>query len=304
MLSSAALLAMTTQAEAAGATVGAVMTSVTTALGSFPNLLSAVAYLLGLLYSIQGVFMFKDHVDGGSGMVRAPVPLSAGVKRFIAGGMLLSAPFMSSAAYNSLAGNGLAQIQAGTNHGAPAGPGPDAMIVGFISNISGPASFLLMAFAYISAIILLITGITRLTHTAQEGPRGPTGLGTMMTFLASGGLFAIGGMMGTFCNSFFGKATTSTFAMIGTNILSNPADVAIVAPVIESVMTFIMIVGFIAFIRGWFVLKAFADGNSQTSVAQAITFLIGGTLAINLGQLVNVIEGTLGLSAANSITFQ
>ena len=45
--------------------------------------------------------------------------------------------------------------------------------------------------------------------------------------------------------------------------------------------------------------------RSRPSVAQALTFLIGGALAINLGQLVNVIEGSLGLTAAggNIISF-
>jgi hypothetical protein len=217
--------------------------------------------------------------------------------------MLLAAPYMSRAAVGSLVGAGGANIQAGAIHGAPAGNGADTMIYQFVNNMATPASFLLMAFAYIGAIILLITGITRLTHTAQEGPRGPAGLGTIMTFLASSALFSSGSMMGNFNNSLFGNGTvTSTFATIGGNILT-AADALQVAPVIESVMTFIMIVGFIAFIRGWFVLKAFADGNSQTSVAQAITFLIGGALAINLGQLVNILEGSVGLLPANSITF-
>ncbi len=80
--------------------------------------------------------------------------------------------------------------------------------------------------------------------------------------------------------------------MIGTNILTDPPDVAQVAPVIEALMSFIMIVGFIAFIRGWFVLKSFGDGSQQASLAQAVTFLVGGTLAINLGALVNAIENT------------
>ncbi|HEX2753172.1 MAG TPA: hypothetical protein VHP34_08775, partial [Alphaproteobacteria bacterium] len=63
---------------------------------------------------------------------------------------------------------------------------------------------------------------------------------------------------------------------------------------------FVMLVGYIAFIRGWFVLKAFADGQQGATVAQGLTFLIGGSLAINLGELVNALQETVGIAG---ITF-
>ncbi|MDE2336647.1 MAG: hypothetical protein KGL10_04990, partial [Alphaproteobacteria bacterium] len=150
-----------------------------------------------------------------------------------------------------------------------------------------------------SAIALLVVGIVRLTKTEQEGPRGPAGLGTIMTFLASGALFSFGDMAGIFSNSLFGTSTAATYATISTSVIT-ASDAAQVEPVIESMMIFIMIVGFIAFVRGWFVLKAFADGSSQASLAQALTFLIGGTMAINLGQLINLLEKTVNVSG---ITF-
>ena len=299
------LLAMIPQDAnaAAAATVGAVLGNVTGSLASFPNLLSGAAYILGLLFTIQGVLLFKDHVDGGSGTLhRSPVPISAGVKRFLAGGGLFALPFMSGAVTNSLcsAGGGACPMIGYTSvHGAPGGNGMDQMIFAFISNIAQPATYLILAFSWISAIILLVTAIIRLTHTAQEGPRGPAGLGTLMTFLASGALFSFGGMIGNFSNSLFGSNQMTTYANINVTGITQ-ADVNQIAPVIEALMTFIMIVGFIAFLRGWFVLKAFADGNSQVSIAQALTFLIGGTLAINLGALVNVLEQTVGV---NTITF-
>lgn len=302
--SAATLLAMTTYAEAATSTVGDILTNLTTSSSSFPAVASCAAYLLGILFGAQGIFLFKDHVDGGSGSLhRSPVPISAGIKRFLAGGMLLSLPYMAKSAMGSLIGDGGTTLGNTGVHSAGGLTGTDAMIVAFISNISQPISYLLMAFGYVSAMILLITGIIRLTHGADQGPKGPTGLGTILTFIASGALFSLGDLMGTFVNTLFGNASSSTYAEIGSNIL-DAADEPLVAPVIESLMTFIMIVGFIAFIRGWFVLKSFGDGNTQTSLAQALTFLIGGTMAINLGALVNAIENTVGLSPANAITFQ
>ncbi len=125
-----------------------------------------------------------------------------------------------------------------------------------------------------------------------------------MTFLASGALFSFGDMMGAFSSSLFGNAEVSTMASIGTNVISNVDEAKKINAVIESVLLFIAIVGYIAFIRGWFVLKAFADGgNSSASVAQALTLLFGGALAINMGELVNVMQETVGIDAGWRLTF-
>jgi hypothetical protein len=293
----AASLVMTTQAEAQVTTVGGVLNQLTTSWSAFPSLLSAAAYVLGLIFSARGVFMFKDHVDGDK---NNHVPLSTAVKHFLSGGMLFSLPFMSSAVMANLLGTGAPVVGFTSTHQDPGIGGLDEMVIQFIGNIAGPATYMLIGFAYISAILLLITAITRMTKTAQEGPRGPAGIGTLMTFIASGALFSVGQMIGVFSSSLFGTNVVSTYATISQNVLP-AADEAIVAPVIESLMIFIMIVGYIAFIRGWFVLKSFADGNSQATLAQGLTFLIGGALAINLGDLVNVLQKTVNVAG---ITFQ
>ena len=301
-LSFVALVGMTTQAQAGASTVGDMLGQITASWAGFPALLSGAAYILGIMYAGQGVFLFKNHVDGSSNALHGggPVPLSAGVKRFLAGGALFSLPYMSQAVTSNLIGAGVPMVGFTNTHADSGIGGLDEMVVRFISNVSTPATYMLIGFAYISGIFLLITGITRLTKTAQEGPRGPTGLGTIMTFFASGALFSMGQMIGVISSSLFGTNVVNTYASISTDVL--PADdAAIIAPIIESLMIFIMIVGYIAFIRGWFVLKAFADGSQQATLAQALTFLVGGTLAINLGDFVNVLQKTVG---QNGITFQ
>jgi hypothetical protein len=305
----AAVLVTATQAEAAS--TGEVFRNFGDALGgNFPRrLLTWVSYLLGLLFSIQGIFKFKDHVDessGGRGTNQAP--LSGAVKKFLAGGALLSGPYIGGALQGTLFGNSNNQmIQTSGTHAAPGGDGMDSMIVKFIQDVADYSVYALLAFAYVSAVILLITGIVRMTKSSQEGPRGPSGLGTMMTFIAAAGLFSFGDMIVAFSNSFFGgNAGTggiTVYANIGSNIVSDADDREKVAAIVEALMIFVLIVGLIAFMRGLFVLKAFADGSQQATISQALTFLIGGTLAINLGQVVNAVERSVGLTAANSITF-
>jgi len=268
--------------------------------GNVNNLLSMFAWLAGSFLGVAGIFKFKDHVDNPS-----QTPLSAGVKRMLAGGMFFSLPFMIRAARGSLygeldVGDNAHERTGYTDHGALSSGGLDKMVVDFVGDIAGPAEAMLVAFSYLSGILLLIVGISRLTKRMEEGPRGPAGMGTIMTFVAAGALFSFGDSIGTFSASLFGDNEVMTKSAISAEVISDSEDRERIQAVIEGVMAFVMLVGYIAFIRGWFVLKAFADGQQGATVAQGLTFLIGGSLAINLGELVNALQETVGIEG---ITF-
>lgn len=283
-------------------TLGGVISNTYMSLTNVPTLLTLFAYIFALMLAVRSLIEFKDHVDSPNN-----TPLSQPIKKFIAAGCLFALPYLSSAIAGSLFKEGAGALRYGSRHELSAsgtGAGLDHMVYNFVNNIYGPMTSLLAVFSYLAAVILLIVGISRLIKTAQDGPQGPTGLGTIATFLVVGVLFSLGGMMGSFNSSLFAKEGVSTFATIGSNIISDNSDRERIAMVIEAVMMFVMLVGYIAFIRGWFVLRSFADGNGQASIAQALTFLIGGTLAINLGELVNVLQRTLGINPGNAISFQ
>lgn len=302
-LSLAFVLTLPLQAHAQVADVGGMMNQIIGSLSSIPTVFAGVSYIMGVYFSAEGIFKFKDHVDEVSSNGRPSTPLSAGVKRFLAGGMFLGLPYMTKAVKGTLVGTGGTSLGYSSVHGCGPCTGADKMVYDFISNISGPSTFLISAFGYIAAIIFLISGIQRLTRTSQEGPRGPTGLGTIMTFIVAGALFSFGELAGAFSSSLFGSSQTSLYSNIGSNVITDASSKAQVEPIIDSVMIFVALVGFIAFMRGWFVLKAYADGQQQASVAQGMTFLLGGTMAINLGHLINFVQNTVGLDAANGITF-
>lgn len=289
------LLATTSQASAQ--TIGAVIANLTVSFGTLPNLLASFAYIMGVFYAVYGVYKFKDHVDNPS-----QTPLSAGVKRFLAGGMFLSLPFMMEAFKASLFGAPAIVSTTGTTRNvAPVGPGMDKMIFDLITDIANPMVVLLTSFVYISGVLLLIVGISRMIRTAQDGPRGPAGLGTIATLFVAGALLSSGGLITAFTSTLFGDATINTFASINPAIIANAADRASIGSVIESVMIFIMIVGMIAFIRGLFVLRAFAEGNQNATIMQSLTFLFGGALAVNLGDLINVLQATVGIAGVTFI---
>jgi hypothetical protein len=280
----------------AGPKLGAIMNNVTNSWGKLQGVFSAIAWIVGAALGCIAVFKFKDHVDNPQ-----QTPLSAGVKRMIAGGMFLSLPFSVQAVRGSLFGSaGVGSNKPGITSftSATLSPGGlDKMVVDVMSNIAGPIEGLLTAFSYLAGIALLLVAISRLTKRMEDGPRGPAGFGTIMTFLASGALFSFGDSMGAFTSTVFGDTSLMTNIGINANVIVNATDRARVEKVLEGVEVFVMIVGYIAFIRGWFVLKNFADGQQGATLAQGLTFLFGGTLAINLGELINALQTTVGVGA-------
>lgn len=280
-------------AGASAGGVGAMFKQVINSFGTSSNLLTSIAYISGIFLAVMALFRFRDHVDRPS-----QVPLSDGVKRLIAGGMFLSLPMTVEAVVRTMSAGLVNQSASGRSgwvvNAAPASL--DEVAVRFMSDIAGPISVLLAGFSFIAGLALILVGISRLTKAMSDGPRGPAGMGTIMTFLAGGALMQISNVVGAFSSSLFGDANMSTYA-----VLSSPVSTALgaqagaVISTVEALMLFISIVGYIAFIRGWFVLKAVADGGGQgVSLAQGLTFLFGGSLAINLGDLINVIQKTLG----------
>ncbi len=285
-------------------TLGGVIKNSYKSLDGIPGIISVIAYIFGLLLAFKSMLDFKNHVDNSS-----QVPLSEGVKKFLAAGCLFSLPFISKVVVGSIFGESKAGIKYGMTHDplkdVEGSLGMDRMIYNFVADIYGPMTDLLAVFSYITAIIFLVVGISRMLKADKDGPQGPTGMGTIATFLVAGVLFSLGGMMGTFNSTLFGggNPAVSTYAVISETVISNVDDKQRIESVVESLMAFIMLVGYIAFIRGWLVLRGVANEVNGASVTQALTFLIGGTLAINLGELVNVLQRTVGLNPEMALTF-
>lgn len=279
---------------AAAGGVGAMFANVINSFGTSANLLTSLAYISGLFLAVMAIFRFRDHVDKPG-----QVPLSDGVKRLIAGGLFLSLPMTVEAVTRTMAAGLVTQASVKGRHAWVVAATPaslDEVAVRLIGDIAGPISVLLAGFSFIGGLALILIGISRLTKTMNEGARGPAGIGTIMTFLSGGALMQLSNMVGAFSSSLFGDEKMSNYA-----VLSAPVNAALgvaaagqVISTVEALMLFVSIVGYIAFIRGWFVLKAVADGSQGVSMAQGLTFLFGGSLAINLGDLINTIQSTLG----------
>jgi hypothetical protein len=110
-------------------------------------------------------------------------------------------------------------------------------------------------------------------------------------------LFSLNGMVGTWTTSLFGDANTLTFAELQYTGGMTAEEVDHVHAVVSSLIAFVAGLGWISFIRGWFIVRDVAEGNHQASLMAGITHLFGGALAINLGPVLNAVQETLGITA-------
>lgn len=67
--------------------------------------------------------------------------------------------------------------------------------------------------------------------------------------------------------------------------------------VLGAVFQFIQFVGMLAFIRGWMILKATADGGGRgdASVSKGVIHIVGGIMALNAVATANMLSETMGL---------
>lgn len=273
------------------------MCNVMKATNGFPGFITALAYLFGILLAVSALFKLKDHVLNPS-----QTPLSDALKRFLAGGALFALPLITEAAQNMLTNGNMAMSQVTFYAGkASGGTGLDGMLVALFADIYQPLMSLIFAFGYLAGLILAVVGIGRIIKTAQDGPRGPAGMGTIMTFVIAGVLFSLSSIMGAFSTSMFDSSTVATFAVLGTDVGDQVVEDHVLA-MVSTVLVFMTIIGYISFMRGFFIIKDVAEGGGQASLMAGVTHIFGGALAVNLGPLLNAVQSTLGLDTIG-ITF-
>lgn len=76
--------------------------NIVTSIASLPGLLSALAYMFGILLGVLGVMKIKDHVENPS-----QTPLKDGAIRLAAGGALFALPIIFEAMNNTIGTGGV-----------------------------------------------------------------------------------------------------------------------------------------------------------------------------------------------------
>ncbi|MGH1403878.1 MAG: hypothetical protein ACRBDL_06510 [Alphaproteobacteria bacterium] len=263
----------------------------------FPALLAGISYVLGLILGVWALIKIRDHVTNP-----AQTSLWEGVSRLIAGGAFFAMPVIAFAISSSLTPSAIhsaATINTGFQETLGCGPGNslDMAMVCFMQNIIGPSHVVLNFFCFVAGLIFIMVGTSRIIKSAQDGPKGPGGLGTVSTFVVGGILISATTILSAISESLFDTSQTATTASLTYTSGMTTAETDAAYNVVSAVLKFMIIIGMISFVRGIFIMRDVAEGNQQASTMAGMTHIIGGALAVNLGPLLNAVQTTLGITA-------
>lgn len=73
------------------------------------------------------------------------------------------------------------------------------------------------------------------------------------------------------------------------------------AAALEGVLLFVKMIGHIAFLRGFLILKGVAEGSQNQTVGKALTHILGGAAAININATVEILANTFAPGLAGGI---
>lgn len=286
-----------------GASLGDAICGVFFNAGAFPAFLTAIGYLIGLFLGVWGILKIKAHV-----LNPQQTSLWEGVSRLVAGGAFFALPVVIEVIKNTMVPpttTGLAAITqvSGFNETAAACNGTgglDVALYCLMADTLTPMHVVINFFTTVAGIIFAMIGISRLMKSAQDGARAPGGIGTIMTFATAGALLSYNALMRVITSSMsmgsLGLATTATYAKMQYVTGMTATEQQHVHTVISAILKFLIIVGLISFVRGIFIIRSVAEGNSQASLMAGVTHMVGGALAVNLGPLINLVQTTLGIT--------
>ncbi len=89
---------------------GSIASNITASIAALPGLLSALAYLFGILLGVLGILKIKDHVENPT-----QTPLKDGAMRLAAGGALFALPIIYEAMFVTSGTGGLGSSAAALN---------------------------------------------------------------------------------------------------------------------------------------------------------------------------------------------
>ena len=278
-----------------GTTLGGIACTIFASSSPMPAFLSAAAYVMGIVVAIWGIMKIKEHVENPQ-QVQVTDPAT---KLLVAGGFF-ALPTVVVAAYNSVVGPvAVPHMNSRGGETRPAGgpDGLDAMLAALMNDAFVPVSALINFFALAVGFLLIFIGISRLMKSTQEGARGPTGIGTIMTFVTGGALLAFSPLIAALSNSIFGL----DFQTDATGTIQYTAGINVerAHSVLDAIILFVMLLGMISIARGIFIMRGVAEGNSQASAMAGVTHLVGGAMAVNLGPFLNALQATLGIGQGN-----
>jgi len=188
-------------------------------------------------------------------------------------------------------------LPSGSANGGASGTGLDAMLSNFVSNIQAPLTALVQVIANVAGVYMMVHGLIKASKYGFD-PK-TNSIHSILTNIGFGAiLFTIGGNFSMVMASVFGSSSVtdpSASSVLSWGFVSSLGGGSQqFATAVAAALSFVQIIGFIAFVRGWMVLKKVVEGGGNVTMAQGITHIVGGVLAINVFAFLKVMDTTFG----------
>lgn len=276
-------------------TFGRMLCNAKDSISPIAPLISAIAYIAAAIITIKGTYLLKKHAEAPHQQV-----MSAGIWHLLGGGALASLPAFAGMLQGSFGLNG----SGGTSGCVPGDVGEaiglDVMMQNFTNNISQPMTTLVSAIAIVVGLTYIFKGLSASTKIGTD-PRAAAPTTIIVNLVIGALLISVGTSLDMMVSTLFGGnvVTMKEFAGINWSKMDASATTTEAADkTVKAILMFIQIIGMIAFVRGWLVLKKAAEGG-QATVAQGLTHLIGGAMAVNIAWMLKIMDTTFGTGMIN-----
>lgn len=148
---------------------------------------------------------------------------------------------------------------------------------------------------FTSLMGVILTGMAVFKFIEFDKLNGNGSLLAPFMYLLSGvALWNLGSSVDTFLETIYGPSTSVqtllSYSSSGSKLPENTAKMAML------LIMCIRLVGYIAFIKGWLILKRIGSGSqgSDEFFSKALVHLFFGVAAINIVETVNIVSSTVG----------
>ncbi|MFA5957773.1 hypothetical protein [Hyphomicrobium sp.] len=298
-----ASLIVTTPAFADTLTLGEMMCSVSRNMAPFEKLFVGVAYIMGAIMIGIGVTQLGYFTDSINASRQYGISRPKGY--LIGGSGLLALPAFIRLLVNSLfnfssssdAGGGLSACIPYAAFGGTAGNvGLDGLMLNLIMNIKSPMIFMLSVISILIGTFLVINGLVTASKYGQD-PRTYSIPKILSNLVVGAVLYTVGMSLNEIIATVFGSSTIAGPGTVTSAIAFNfGADTQPFQTAVYAALTFFQLIGMIAFIRGWLILKKVGEGagNERITLAAGLTHIFGGVLAVNIYRFLEAMDATFG----------
>ncbi len=163
----------------------------------------------------------------------------------------------------------------------------ESMLNNFTSSVD-PLIDLLRAISYVAGLYFAIKGIFLFIDHSKSNGQVPLSK-PILTIVISAFMMSIGASLDVFTASIYGSQGPGSYLAPSSGSVGAQAK-----QMIASIFIFLKLVGFFAFVRGFFILqKAVATG--QDLMPKGFTHIIGGILLFHFKATITILAGSTGL---------